>query len=204
MKKTIFSFAIAAIAAVAMVSCGNKTDNTAGGEAGAKGEQAKEQVADATQAAPDEIVGPVTIETKTFTIDLPEGWYVMSPKGKTLDELKERRDLHIAMKEPLKPGKPNTYYSLFIQSFDQNPTEQQYIDTYVKNHKGSAAADAITIDGKQAQHFAKVTELKPDDKKEEHCITVALPDHGFVGINGYGIELSNEDVQKVLKSMKLK
>ena len=202
MKKNIFSFAIAVVATAAMVSCGNKTDNTAGGEATAEGEQATEQVAE--EAAPSEIVGPVTIETKTFTIDLPEGWYVMSPKGKTLDELKEKRDLHIAMKEPLKPGKPNTYYSLFIQSFDKNPTEQQYIDTYVKNHNGSAAADAITIDGKQAQHFAKVTELKPDDIKEEHCITVALPDHGFIGINSYGIELSNEDVQKVLTSMKLK
>ena len=203
MKKTFFSFAIAAVAAL-MVSCGGKTENNGeGGKAGAEGEKPTEQAKE-EKAAANEITGPVTIETKTFTVDLPEGWYVMSPKDKTLDELKEKRDLHIAMKEPLKPGKPNTYYSVFIQSFDKNPTEQQYIDTYVKNHNGAAAADAITIDGKKAQHFAKKTELKPDDVKEEHCITVALPDHGFVGINTYGIELSNEDVQKVLQSMKLK
>jgi hypothetical protein len=40
MKKTIFSFAIAAVAAVAMVSCGNKTDNTGSGEATPEDEQA--------------------------------------------------------------------------------------------------------------------------------------------------------------------
>ena len=69
MKKTIFSFAIAAVAAL-MVSCGGKTENAAGGEAAAEGEQATEQVADA-QATPGEITGPVTIETKNFSIDLP-------------------------------------------------------------------------------------------------------------------------------------
>lgn len=202
MKKTVFTFAIAAFAAVTMVSCGDKAAKTAG-EATAECEQATEKVAE-EQAASKEINGPATIEMKTFTVELPAGWYVMSPKDKTLDELKDRRDLHIAMKEPLKPNKPNTYYSLFIQSFDKNPTEQEYTDTYVKNHKGAAAAEAITIDGKQAKHFAKVTELTPDDKKEEHCITVALPENGFIGINSYGIELSNDDVQKIIGSIKLK
>ncbi len=165
MKKTIFSFAIAAVAAL-MVSCGGKTENAAGGEATAEGEQATEQVADATQAAPGEIAGPVTIETKAFTIELPAGWYVKSPKDKTLDEIKEKRDLNIAMKEPLKPNQPASYYSMLIQSFDGTPTEQEYTDTYVKNHSGSAAGDPITIDGKQAKHFAKVTEIGSDDKKE--------------------------------------
>ena len=82
-------------------------------------------------------------------------------------------------------------------------TEQEYIDTYVKNHSGAAAGDAITIDGKQAKHFAKVTEIAPDDKKEEHCITVATS-NGFIGINTYGMELSIEDVQKIIASIKVK
>ena len=201
MKKTIFSFAIAAVAAL-MVSCGGKTENAAGGETTAEGEQATEQVVDA-QAAPGEITGPVTIETKNFSIDLPAGWYVKSPKDKTLDEIKDKRDLNIAMKEPLKQGKSSSYYAMLIQSFEGTPTEQEYIDTYVKNHSGAAAGDAITIDGKQAKHFAKVTEIAPDDKKEEHCITVATS-NGFIGINTYGMELSIEDVQKIIASIKVK
>ena len=84
-----------------------------------------------------------------------------------------------------------------------SPTEQEYTDTYVKNHSGAAAGDAITIDGKQAKHFAKVTEIAPDDKKEEHCITVATS-NGFIGINTYGMELSIEDVQKIIASIKVK
>ena len=203
MKKTIFSFAIAAVAAATMVSCGNKTDNAAAGEAGAEGEQATEQVAQAAEAAPGEITGPVTVETKAFTVELPEGWYVKSPKDKTLDEIKDKRDLNIAMKEPLKQGKSSSYYAMLIQSFEGTPTEQEYIDTYVKNHSGAAAGDAITIDGKQAKHFAKVTEIAPDDKKEEHCITVATS-NGFIGINTYGMELSIEDVQKIIASIKVK
>ena len=201
MKKTIFSFAIAAVAAL-MVSCGSKTDNNNAGEATAEGGQATEQAAE-SQAAPGEIAGPVTVETKSFTIELPAGWYVKSPKDKTLDEIKEKRDLNIAMKEPLKPNKSASYYSMLIQSFEGHPTEQEYTDTYVKNHSGSAAGDEITIDGKQAKHFAKVTEIGPDDKKEEHCITVATT-NGFIGINTYGMEISNEDVQKIISSIKLK
>ncbi len=200
MKKTIFSFAIAAVA-VLMVSCGGKTENNAP-EATAEGEQATEQKAEA-QATPGEIAGPVTIETKNFSIDLPAGWYVKSPKDKTLDEIKEKRDLNIAMKEPLQQGKSSSYYAMLIQSFEGTPIEQEYIDTYVKNHSGAAAGDAITIDGKQAKHFAKVTEIAPDDKKEEHCITVATS-NGFIGINTYGMELSIEDVQKIIASIKVK
>ena len=64
MKKTIFSFAIAAIAALTMVSCGNKTDNAAGGEATAEGEQVTEEETSAAK----------TEDRAWYTVDIPAPW----------------------------------------------------------------------------------------------------------------------------------
>ena len=68
MKKTIFSFAIAAVVAVGMASCGNKSDNAAAGEATAEGEQTTEQAAETAEAAPG------TYETEFYTYKLTENF----------------------------------------------------------------------------------------------------------------------------------
>jgi len=65
MKKTIFSFAIAAVAAL-MVSCGGKTENNAP-EATAEGEQATEQKA-------EEEVAAKTEDRAWYTVDIPTSW----------------------------------------------------------------------------------------------------------------------------------
>ncbi len=67
MKKTIFSFAMAAVAVVTMVSCGNKTDNTAG-EATPEGEQAAEQVVEEVDAN--------TLSTDAFSMATPEDFEI--------------------------------------------------------------------------------------------------------------------------------
>ena len=67
MKKTIFSFAIAAVAAATMVSCGNKTDNAAG-EATPEGEQATEQVVEEEDAN--------TLSTDAFSMATPEDFEI--------------------------------------------------------------------------------------------------------------------------------
>ena len=66
MKKTIFSFAIAAVAAATMVSCGNKTDNA--GEATPEGEQATEQVVEEED--------PNTLSTDAFSMATPEDFEI--------------------------------------------------------------------------------------------------------------------------------
>ena len=68
MKKSIFSFAIMAATAVAMVSCGNKTENAAASEAAADGEQATEQVAE------QEVQDENTLSTDAFSMSAPEGF----------------------------------------------------------------------------------------------------------------------------------
>ena len=66
MKKTIFSFAIAAVAAL-MVSCGGKTENNAP-EATAEGEQATEQTTEEVAEAEDSN----TLSTDAFSMATPE------------------------------------------------------------------------------------------------------------------------------------
>ena len=73
MKKTIFSFAIAAVVAVGMASCGSKSNNAAaGGEATAEGEQATEQ--NAEQAAEED--DPNTLSTDAFSMSTPEDFEI--------------------------------------------------------------------------------------------------------------------------------
>ena len=79
MKKTIFSFAIAAIAAVAMVSCGNKTEQKAENEPEATEQQAPEQ-----KDAQEITEGPGTVENAVFSVDVPEGWKVMLNNDKKI------------------------------------------------------------------------------------------------------------------------
>ena len=67
MKKTIFSFAIAAVAAL-MVSCGGKTENAAGGETTSEGEQATEQVVEEEDAN--------TLSTDAFSMATPEDFEI--------------------------------------------------------------------------------------------------------------------------------
>ena len=67
MKKTIFSFAIAAVAAL-MVSCGGKTENAAGGETTSEGEQATEQVVEEGDAN--------TLSTDAFSMATPEDFEI--------------------------------------------------------------------------------------------------------------------------------
>ena len=68
MKKTFFSFALAAVAAL-MVSCGGKTENAAaGGEAAAEGEQATEQKA--------EVEDENTLSTDAFSMSTPTDFQI--------------------------------------------------------------------------------------------------------------------------------
>ena len=102
MKKTIFSFAIAAIAAVAMVSCGNKTDKAAASEATAEGEQATEQVAEQEDAN--------TLSTDAFSMSTPEDFEI---NGKP-EYLQKNQVLFPPMKSKsiMIPTLPSTFVSL--------------------------------------------------------------------------------------------
>ena len=72
MKKTIFSFAIAAVAAL-MVSCGGKTENAAGGETTSEGEQAEGEQA-TEQVVEEEDAN--TLSTDAFSMATPEDFEI--------------------------------------------------------------------------------------------------------------------------------
>ena len=67
MKKTFLSLAIAAMVAIGMASCGNKSDNAASGETASEGELT-EQSAEIAKAAPG------TYETEFYTYKLTENF----------------------------------------------------------------------------------------------------------------------------------
>ena len=197
--RKITTMVIAFSAVAMMTACGNKA-----AQGSDKDSVATEQVAE--EETSKEITGPVTVEIQNLTVDVPEGWYVQSPKDKSLDELKSKKDLTLDFKNG-EEGKSSRFYHVFIQVFpyENNPTQQEYLDTYVKNHSGSQLQNDITIGGAKTTRYVKsTTVVGTDEVEEENCITATLPEKGFVAINTYGVQLKNEDVQKILNSIKLK
>ena len=79
MKKTFISFAIAAVVAVGLASCGNKAEQKTEGEPEATEQEAPEQ-----KEAQEITEGPGTVENAVFSVDVPEGWKVMLNNDKKI------------------------------------------------------------------------------------------------------------------------
>ena len=82
--KKFFQFAIVAVAAIAMASCGNKS-----GQAEAEGTDAAGVAEAASQEVTVGSVGPCTVECAKFSIDIPEGWEVRVIEDKEISAGKE-------------------------------------------------------------------------------------------------------------------
>ena len=76
MKKVLFSFAVAVLAAT-MVSCGNKTAQNAEGQDSAAAEEQTEQKAEEPQQEV-KIEDQTEISSDIYTIKVPEGWKARS------------------------------------------------------------------------------------------------------------------------------
>lgn len=171
MKKTILSFAVAAFLAVGLASCGSKSDNAASGEATAEGEQPTEQ-ASATEITE----GLGTIENKTFSVDVPEGWKVM---------LNEDKKIII--------GVSDVREKLCIEKNGLS------YDSAVENQKSLDGCEDL---GEQTYGNNKFATFMW--KGKFYAYYNSDGNKGHIVIDGSNIQPDNEAIQKVLSSIKIK
>ena len=181
MKKTIFSFAIAAIAALTMVSCGNKTDNAAGGEAAAEGEQATEQTAEAASES-------ISVEKEHFTATFPSNF-------KDIESFNNDNQVLFRI-----PNPDSEYGHLGQISITATPGWEldAWIQEHMNLHSSAKAADDVTFGGitwKQVRHDALDSPI---------YLFAELPEKGVVEVNLQKIDIDNADAKSVLESIKLK
>lgn len=182
MKKTIFSFAIAAVAAL-MASCGGKTGNAAGGEATAENEQATEQTAAAASEG-------TSVEKEHFTATFPSNF-------KDIESF--NNDNQVLFRIP----KPDSEYGHLGQiSITATPGWEKGLDAWIQEHMNShssaKAADDVTCGGitwKQVRHDALDSPI---------YLFAELPEKGVVEVNLQKIDIDNADAKSVLESIKLK
>ncbi|MBR4921030.1 MAG: hypothetical protein IKZ62_06935 [Prevotella sp.] len=129
MKKVLFSFAVAVLAAT-MVSCGNKTAQNAEGQDSAAAEEQTEQKAEEPQQEV-KIEDQTEISSDIYTIKVPEGWKARSRMVSN--------SCVLGLKEPpFTTASPN--YVSYID-LDRYKAERE--------KEGSKAIDNITVNGRE-------------------------------------------------------
>lgn len=196
MKKFLLIFAVAGLIA----SCtGN--GNTSGsasasgevkdGEATEKAEPAKEEK--------DTVKGPVTIENPSWSVDVPEGWYVVSETAG-----RDQKGSSYLRIQPLeRPDGVIGLLSATIKSypFKSNTVEQDQ-ETFKSAFKvENAKIEKETIGGME---FQKIVKPAGNGGGIISHMTAPLKPEGNISIEVQGYELTDPVIAAMLKSFKMK
>ena len=196
MKKFLLIFAVAGL----MASCtGN--GNTSGsasasgevkdGEATEKAEPAKEEK--------DTVKGPVTIENPSWSVDVPEGWYVVSETAG-----RDQKGSSYLRIQPLeRPDGVIGLLSATIKSypFKSNTVEQDQ-ETFKSAFKvENAKIEKETIGGME---FQKIVKPAGNGGGIISHMTAPLKPEGNISIEVQGYELTDPVIAAMLKSFKMK
>ncbi|MBQ3323273.1 MAG: hypothetical protein IJG81_00330 [Muribaculaceae bacterium] len=196
MKKLLLIFAVAGL----MASCtgnGNTSGSTSAsgevkdGEATEKAEPAKEEK--------DTVKGPVTIENPSWSVDVPEGWYVVSETAG-----RDQKGSSYLRIQPLeRPDGVIGLLSATIKSypFKSNTVEQDQ-ETFKSAFKvENAKIEKETIGGME---FQKIVKPAGNGGGIISHMTAPLKPEGNISIEVQGYELTDPVIAAMLKSFKMK
>ena len=192
MKKSIMLMMVAA-AAMVTVSCGSKKEQ---GEStdqdSTKTEQAPATTETKTEEKADTVKGPATIDLGRATVDVPEGWYVKNPsKSSCRIEPFVKPDIE---------HKGNFGWSVYISVWDGEVFKaEKFIEDDKKVFEETKKMPEVTFNGvKYMYNFY-------DYKFGKHSVLAApLPEKGAINVEVGGYAVEDADVQKILKTLKLK
>ena len=179
------------IATVAlMASCtGNGTTS---GSASAGSTENKEE------AAEDTIKGPATVENATWQIDVPEGWYVESNSpGET-----QAKPSYLRMKPYERPKGVYGLVGVTVRSYPyESNTVEQTQDSFKKANKlEDLKPTDVTVGDLKFSCLSN-----PGDESNGPLAQLAAPlPKGNVSIEVQGYDLTEEVIDAVIKSFKLK
>jgi hypothetical protein len=196
MKKLFLMFAVAGLIA----SCtGN--GNTSGSTT-TSGENKDGETTENTEAPKEEkdtVRGPVTIDNPTWTINVPEGWYVQSDtKGQ------DQKSSSYVRLEPNQ--KPEGVFGLAFIKIASYPYKSNTVEDSQETFKKAFRLENVKIEDETlgGVKFAEISVPASDKGSEMHHLAAPLTPEGVVSIEVHGYDLDDPVIEAMLESFKLK
>ena len=196
MKKLFLMFAVAGLIA----SCtGNGSTS---GSTTTSGENKDGETTENTEAPKEEkdtVRGPVTIENPTWTINVPEGWYVQSDtKGQ------DQKSSSYVRLEPNQ--KPEGVFGLAFIKIASYPYKSNTVEDSQETFKKAFRLENVKIEDETlgGVKFAEISVPASDKGSEMHHLAAPLTPEGVVSIEVHGYDLDDPVIEAMLESFKLK
>lgn len=192
MKKLFLMIAVAGLIA----SC---TGNGTSGSTNASGENKDGETTEETTEKKDTVRGPVTIENPTWTINVPEGWYVQSDtKGQ------DQKSSSYVRLEPNQ--KPEGVFGLAFIKIASYPYKSNTVEDSQETFKNAFRLENVKIDDETLGDvkFAEISVPASDKGSEMHHLAAPLTPEGVVSIEVHGYDLDDPVIEAMLESFKLK
>lgn len=198
MKKFLLIFAVAGLIA----SCTGNGTTSGSASTSASGEVKDGEATEKTEPAKEEkdtVKGPVTIENPSWSVDVPEGWYVVSETAG-----RDQKGSSYLRIQPLeRPDGVIGLLSATIKSypFKSNTVEQDQ-ETFKSAFKvENAKIEKETIGGME---FQKIVKPAGNGGGIISHMTAPLKPEGNISIEVQGYELTDPVIAAMLKSFKMK
>ncbi len=196
MKKFLFIIAVAGL----MASCTGKGTNS--GSASASGEVKNGETSTKAETAKEEkdtVKGPVTIENPSWSIDVPEGWYVVRESAG-----RDQRASSYLRIQPLE--RPEGVIGLISATVKSYPFKSNTVEQDQKTFKSAfkvenAKIEKETIGGIE---FQKIVKPAGSGGGIISHMTAPLTPEGNISIEVQGYELTDPVIAAMLKSFKMK
>ena len=187
------------IATVALMASCTGNGNTSGSASGEQKDSANAENTEAPKEEKDTVKGPVTIDNPTWTVNVPEGWYVQSEsKG---DSQKSSSYLRL---EPNQ--KPEGVFGLAFIKIASYPYKSNTVEDSQKTFTGAFRVEKPKIEDETigGVKFAKITVPASDKGSEMHHLAAPLTPEGVVSIEIHGYKLDDPAIKPLLESFKIK
>ena len=187
------------IATVALMASCTGNGNTSGSASGEQKDSANAENTEAPKEEKDTVKGPVTIDNPTWTVNVPEGWYVQSEsKG---DSQKNSSYLRL---EPNQ--KPEGVFGLAFIKIASYPYKSNTVEDSQKTFTGAFRVEKPKIEDETigGVKFAKITVPASDKGSEMHHLAAPLTPEGVVSIEIHGYKLDDPAIKPLLESFKIK
>ena len=198
MKKFLLIFAVAGLIA----SCTGNGTTSGSASTSASGEVKDGEATEKTEPATEEkdtVKGPVTIENPSWSVDVPEGWYVVSETAG-----RDQRGSSYLRIQPLeRPDGVIGLLSATIKSYPyKSNTVEQDQETFKSAFKvENAKIEKETIGGME---FQKIVKPAGNGGGIISHMTAPLKPEGNISIEVQGYELTDPVIAAMLKSFKMK
>ncbi len=147
----------------------------------------------------DTVRGPVTIDNPTWTINVPEGWYVQSDtKGQ------DQKSSSYVRLEPNQ--KPEGVFGLAFIKIASYPYKSNTVEDSQETFKKAFRLENVKIEDETlgGVKFAEISVPASDKGSEMHHLAAPLTPEGVVSIEVHGYDLDDPVIEAMLESFKLK